>query len=510
MDRDPTSTQMHEHKEKVKDQPSVLLTGNGAPIAHKTASLTVGHQGPLLLQDHVFLDEMSHFNRERIPERVVHAKGAGAFGYFEVTHDITKYTKAKIFSKIGKRTPIAVRFSTVGGENGSADTVRDPRGFAVKFYTEEGVWDLVGNNTPIFFIKDPILFPSFIHTQKRNPVTHLKDIDMFWDFISLRPETTHQVMILFSDRGIPDGYRYMNGYGSHTFKLVNDDNQFVYCKFHYKTDQGIKNLFSAKAAKISSQDPDYSIRDLYNAIAKKNFPSWTFYIQVMTEQQAEKFKWNPFDVTKIWPHKEFPLIPVGKLVLDKNPSNYFAEVEQLAFNPAHLAPGIEPSPDKMLQGRLFAYGDTQRYRLGANHFQLPVNCPYKNLSLMNYQRDGFMSVNNQRGAPNYYPNSFSGPEVHVTAKSPPFNVVGVIDRHEPIDEDDFGQVTIFWQNVLDADAKTRLVNNIAMSLSDASNFIIERAIGNFSKVDIELGQRLIDELRKAGKSINITAKSARL
>ncbi|CAG5100510.1 Similar to Cat: Catalase (Drosophila melanogaster) [Cotesia congregata] len=484
------------------DKPPVLLTGNGAPIANKTASLTVGPRGPLLLQDFVYLDEQTHFDRERIPERVVHAKGAGAFGYFEVTHDITQYTRAKIFSKIGKKTPIAVRFSTVGGEN--------PRGFAVKFYTEEGVWDLVGNNTPIFFVKDPLLFPSFIHTQKRNPVTHLKDMDMFWDFLSLRPESTHQVMILFSDRGIPDGYPHMNGYGSHTFKLVNNNNEFVYCKFHYKTDQGIKNLTAEEAAKISSQDPDYAIRSLYNTIAKKEFPSWTFYIQVMTEQQADKFQWNPFDLTKVWPHKEYPLIPVGKLVLDKNPSNYFADVEQLAFDPAHMVPGIEPSPDKMLQGRLFAYSDTHRHRLGPNHLQLPVNCPYKSISIMNYQRDGSMTIHDQDGAPNYYPNSFKGPEVCPAVKSPAFSAFGDIDRYEPVNEDNFGQVTTFWQKVLDADAKTRLVTNMANSLAKASNFIAERAIRNFSQVDVDFGQRLTDELRKKGKMINISGKGANL
>jgi len=278
-----------------------LTTSGGSLIGNKLASLTVGPRGPILLQDHVLLDETAHFDRERIPERVVHAKGAGAFGYFEVTHDITKYTKAAVFSQVGKQTPIAIRFSTVGGESGSADTVRDPRGFAIKFYTEEGNWDIVGNNTPIFFLRDPILFPSFIHTQKRNPVTHLKDPDMFWDFISLRPETTHQVSFLFSDRGIPDGYRCMNGYGSHTFKMVNAAGEAFYCKFHCKTDQGIKNLDTDKAFTLSAADPDYSIRDLYNSIAQGQFPSWTFKIQIMTFEEAEKFRWNPFDLTKVWP-----------------------------------------------------------------------------------------------------------------------------------------------------------------------------------------------------------------
>lgn len=503
--RDPASEQLNDYRKHQKGEPSVLLTGNGAPIANKTASLTVGPRGPVLIQDFVYLDEMSHFGRERIPERVVHAKGAGAFGYFEVTNDISKYCKAKVFSEIGKRTPIAVRCSTVGGESGSADTVRDPRGFAVKFYTEEGIWDLVGNNTPIFFIKDPLFFPSFIHTQKRNPATHLKDADMFWDFISLRPETTHQVMFLFSDRGIPDGHRHMNGYGSHTFKLVNDKDEMVWCKFHYKTDQGIKNLLAEDAARISSSDPDYSIRDLYNAIAEGNYPSWTFYIQVMTQEQADAFQWNPFDLTKVWPHKQFPLIKVGKLVLNRNPANYFADVEQMAFDPAHMIPGIEPSPDKMLQGRLFAYGDTHRHRLGPNHLQLPVNCPYKSISTINYQRDGLMTLYSQGGAPNYFPNSFDGPRECPSAKSSTFFVSGKVDRFDPVNEDDYGQVTTFWRDVMDAGAKTRLVENMSASLANASNFIVERAVKNFSRVDVDLGKRLSDALRKLGKPINHSA-----
>ncbi|KAK2169480.1 hypothetical protein LSH36_9g00000 [Paralvinella palmiformis] len=358
----------------------LLTTGYGRPVGMKTAIQTVGRRGPALLQDVVFLDELAHFDRERIPERVVHAKGAGAFGHFEVTHDVTAYTKAKLFEHIGKKTPLCARLSTVGGERGSADTVRDPRGFAIKFYTEEGNWDLVGNNTPIFFIRDPMLFPSFIHTQKRNPKTNLKDPDMFWDFLTLRPESTHQVSFLFSNRGTPDGFRYMNGYGSHTFKLVNAKEEAVYCKFHYKTNQGIKNLTGKQAREIEGTDPDYAVRDLYNAIARGDYPSWTLYFQIMTFEEAENFRWNPFDLTKVWPLSDYPLIPVGQITLNRNPKNYFTEVEQVAFSPAHLVPGIEPSPDKMLQGRLFSYGDTHRHRLGTNYLQFPVNCPYKVLS----------------------------------------------------------------------------------------------------------------------------------
>lgn len=439
---------------------------------------------------------MSHFDRERIPERVVHAKGAGAFGYFEVTDDISKYCAAKVFEKVGKRTPVAIRFSTVGGESGSADTARDPRGFAVKFYTDDGIWDLVGNNTPIFFIRDPILFPSFIHTQKRNPQTHLKDADMFWDFISLRPETTHQVSFLFSDRGTPDGYRYMHGYGSHTFKMINKQGEPIYCKFHFRSNQGIKNLDAKKADELAGSDPDYSIRDLFNAIKKGDFPSWNLCIQVMTFEQAKTYKYNPFDVTKVWPHKEFPLIKVGKMVLDRNPTNYFAEVEQIAFSPAHLVPGIEPSPDKMLQGRLFSYSDTHRHRLGANYLQIPVNCPYR-VSVKNYQRDGPMTVtDNQGNAPNYYPNSFSGPEEcprsrSLQSKCP---VSGDVYRYSSGDEDNFSQVTDFWLRVLDDGARKRLVSNIAGHLMNASNFIQERAVKNFSMVHPDFGRMLTEQL----------------
>ncbi|XP_046390887.1 catalase isoform X1 [Ischnura elegans] len=492
--RDPASDQLTNYKKSV-GQADKLTTGHGAPIDNKISSLTVGPRGPILLQDVTLIDELSHFDRERIPERVVHAKGAGAFGYFEVTHDISKYCKACLFSEVGKKTPIGVRFSTVGGESGSADTARDPRGFAVKFYTEDGIWDLVGNNTPIFFIRDPLLFPSFIHTQKRNPATHLKDPDMFWDFITLRPETTHQVCFLFSDRGTPNGYRFMNGYGSHTFKLVNAKNEPVYCKFHYKTDQGIKNLMADKAGELSATDPDYSIRDLYNAISKGDFPSWTMYIQVMTFAQAEKWRWNPFDLTKVWPHGEFPLIPVGKLVLDRNPKNYFAEVEQIAFSPSHLIPGIEPSPDKMLQGRLFSYADTHRHRLGANYLQLPVNCPYR-CPVKNYQRDGPQTYHNQDGAPNYFPNSFSGPVECPKAALAKFSTTGDVQRYNADDEDNFGQVTLFWKKTLKPEERERLVENIASHLKDAADFIQERALKNFSQVDAEFGSKLRDGLKK--------------
>jgi catalase len=463
-----------------------------------TKSLTIGERGPILLQDTNFIEHLSHFDRERIPERVVHAKGAGAFGYFEVTHDISKYCKAKIFEKVGKKTPWAVRFSTVGGESGSADSARDPRGFANKFYTEEGNWDLVGNNTPIFFIRDPILFPSFIHTQKRNPQTHLKDPDMFWDFISLRPETTHQVSFLFSDRGTPFGYRHMNGYGSHTFKMINGQGKPVYCKFHMKTDQKIKNLSTDEAGRLAGDNPDYAIQDLYNSIADGNFPSWSMSIQVMTFEQAETYKYNPFDLTKIWPQAEFPLMPVGKCVLNRNPVNYFAEVEQIAFTPANMVPGIEASPDKMLQGRLFSYADTHRHRLGANYAQLPVNCPKNHPKT--YQRDGPQSTDmHQKGAPNYFPNSFNGPQEDPAAAQSIFPATGDVKRIDTGDEDNFSQVDTFWKKVLTPDARQRLVNNIAGHLQNANDEIRARTVKNFSQVNDEYGNMLKEALKKLGK-----------
>ncbi|CAH1119640.1 unnamed protein product [Phaedon cochleariae] len=486
--RDRATNQLVDYKNKVTEVESVT-TAYGNQISERAATLTVGPRGPVLLQDQNLIDELVHFERERIPERVVHAKGAGAFGYLEITDDITRYSAAKVFSSVGKKTPLGVRFSTVGGESGSADTARDPRGFAVKIYTEDGIWDITGNNTPIFFIRDPILFPSFIHTQKRNPQTHLKDPDAFWDFMSLRPETMHQLLFLFSDRGIPDGYRCMNGYGSHTFKLVNKDGKSHFCKFVFKTNQGIKNLSAQKAEQLSALDPDYSIRDLFNAIADGKHPSWTFYVQIMTAEQAAASKFNPFDLTKVWPQGEYPLIRVGKMVLNRNPENYFAEVEQIAFSPAHMPPGIEASPDKMLQARLFAYGDTHRHRLGANHLQLPVNCPFK---VKNYQRDGPMCYNNQGSAPNYFPNSFGGPQNDQVAKSldPPFAVSGEAYRYDNRDDDNFTQARVFYQTVLKKDEQDRLIENVAAHLSGAADFIQERQVKLFRQVDNQLGERV--------------------
>ena len=482
--------------------PKQLRTSNGAPVDSLTASMTAGPRGPILLQDFTLLDHMSHFDRERIPERVVHAKGAGAFGTFTLTTDfLKKHCRADLFQHVvGSQTPVAVRFSTVGGESGSADTARDPRGFAIKFYTEQGNWDLVGNNTPIFFLRDPILFPSFIHTQKRNPATHLADANMFWDFISLRPETLHQVSFLFSDRGTPNGYRHMNGYGSHTFKNVNHQGEAIYVKYHFKTDQGVANLTPAQAQRLASEEPDYAIRDLYNAIASGNYPSWTLYVQVMTYQQAEQVSFHPFDLTKVWPHSQFPLHEVGRLVLDTNPTDYFTQVEQLAFAPSHMIPGIEPSPDKMLQARLFSYPDTHRHRLGANYGSIPVNQSVNNSSNgsnSHYQRDGPMQVtDNGSGGPNYFPNSFRGP-LPVESAAWHSNTITTcqVQRTDTGAEDNISQCRQFYTTVLDEAARDRLTTNIAGHLSRCTcPFIRQRAVDNFGAVHPDYGARIAQKL----------------
>ncbi|KAJ9590251.1 hypothetical protein L9F63_016638, partial [Diploptera punctata] len=472
----------------------LIETGYGVPVDDITNILTVGTRGPALLQDVMFLDTMSSFDRERIPERVVHARGAGAFGYFEVTNDITKYTKASVFAKVGKRTRIAVRFSVVSISKGGADTTRDPRGFAIKFYTDYGIWDLVGNNTPIFFIRDPMLFPLFIHSQKYNPVTNIKDVDMYWDFITRQHETVYQIMITWSDLGTPAGYRFMNGFGSHTFKMVNEHDEAVYVKFHYYTDQGIRNLTNDEAIRLAGTDDAYSTRDLYNAIANKDYPTWSFKIQVMTFEEAERFRWNPFDVTKIWPLDEYPLIDVGKIVLNENPTNYFSDVEQIAFSPARMIPGIEPSPDKLLQGRLFSYSDTQRYRLGTNYLQLPVNCPFGNKKpLTNYQRDGAANVLRQSGAPNYYPNSFGGPVNYKPAAQSVFHTSGDVARYNSSVEDNFGQASMFWDSMT-TDQQTNMVDNIAATARKTAPFLQKRIVEMFTKVSEEFGKQLQKKL----------------
>jgi len=475
-------------------KPEQQTTSNGAPVDDNQNSITAGEYGPILLQDFNLIDKLAHFDRERIPERVVHAKGAGAHGYFEVTHDVTKYCKAKFLDQVGKRTPIIARFSTVGGEKGSADTERDPRGFAVKFYTEEGNWDMVGNNTPVFFIRDPSKFPDFIHTQKRNPQTNCKDPNMFWDFLSLVPESVHQVSILFSDRGTPDGYRHMHGYGSHTFKWVNKGGEAFFVKFHFRVDGGTKELSAEQADKLKSVDADYATKDLFDHIASGKSATWTLNVQVMPEADAAKYKWNIFDVTKVWPHGDYPLQPVGKMVLNRNPENYFAEIEQVAFAPSHLVPGIEPSQDKMLQGRLFSYPDTHRHRLGVNYQQIPVNCPFRT-RVTNNHRDGFMAIDNQGNKPNYEPSSFGGHAADERFKEHSFKVTGLAQRFKPAHpNDDFAQPGALFRKVMKPEARTNLINNIVGHLKNANRDIQERQVKIFYKCDPEYGNRIAQGL----------------
>jgi catalase len=472
-----------------------LTTAFGIPVADDQNSMTAGKRGPVLMQDVHLLEKLGHFDRERIPERVVHAKGAGAGGYFEVTADVTKYTKAKFLSEIGKKTEVFARFSTVGGEKGSADAARDPRGFAVKFYTEEGNYDFVGNNTPVFFIRDPLKFSDFIHTQKRHPSTNCKDPDMFWDFLSLTPESIHQVTVLFSDRGTPATYRHMNGYSSHTFKWYNDKGESFWVQYHFKTDQGIKNLTREEAARMSGEDPDHATRDLYEAIDRGDFPSWTLEVQILTAEEGLNYHWDIFDITKVWPHAEVPPIKIGKLMLNRNPVNYFAEVEQAAFCPGNLVPGIATSPDKMLQARLFSYHDTHIHRLGPNYHLLPVNAP-KNAPENNYQRDGFMrSDENGGGGPNYWPNSFGGPEPDPTKSEPPFEVSGTAERTPyPHPNDDFQQAGVLYRKVMTDEDRDHLVGNITDHLRGAQRRIQIRQTALFYKADPEYGHRVADGL----------------
>ncbi|UYP08108.1 catalase KatA [Priestia megaterium] len=470
-----------------------LTTSWGAPVGDNQNSMTAGSRGPTLIQDVHLLEKLAHFNRERVPERVVHAKGAGAHGYFEVTNDVSTYTKAAFLSEVGKRTPLFVRFSTVAGENGSADTVRDPRGFAVKFYTEEGNYDLVGNNTPVFFIRDAIKFPDFIHTQKRDPRTHLKNPTAVWDFWSLSPESLHQVSILMSDRGIPATLRHMHGFGSHTFKWVNTEGDGVWVKYHFKTEQGVKNLAPDVAAKIAGENPDYHTEDLFNAIEKGDLPSWKLYVQIMPLEDADTYRFDPFDVTKVWSQKDYPLIEVGRMVLDRNPENYFAEVEQATFSPGTLVPGIDVSPDKMLQGRLFAYSDAHRYRVGANHQALPINRPRSEVK--NYQRDGQMRFDDNGGRSVYYePNSFSGPTESHENKQAAYPVSGVADSVAYDHNDHYTQAGDLYR-LLSEDERTRLVANIVEAMKPVEKEEIKlRQIQHFYKADPEYGKRIADGL----------------
>lgn len=406
-----------------------LTSINGAPVANNQDSLTVGPRGPMLLQDVWFLEKLAHFDREVIPERRMHAKGSGAFGTFTVTKDITEFTRAKLFSKVGKQTEMFVRFSTVAGERGAADAERDIRGFAMRFYTEEGNWDLVGNNTPVFFFRDPLKFPDLNHAVKRDPRTNMRSATNNWDFWTQLPEALHQVTVVMSDRGIPASYRHMHGFGSHTFSFINAKNERYWVKFHLRTQQGIKNLTDAEAAQLVGNDRESHQRDLYEAIERKDFPKWTMFVQIMPEADAQKVPYHPFDLTKVWPKADYPLIEVGEFELNRNPDNYFSDVEQAAFNPAHVVPGISFSPDRMLQGRLFSYGDAQRYRLGVNHFQIPVNtprCPYHA-----FHRDGAMRVDGNYGSTSHYePNTTGEWQQQPDFSEPPLAAEGSIDRFD--------------------------------------------------------------------------------
>jgi catalase len=471
-----------------------LTTASGKPYFENEDTMSVGPRGPLLLQDFILHEKMAHFNRERIPERVVHAKGSGAYGIFTVTGDITKYTKAKIFSEVGKQTKMFARFSTVGGEKGSADTERDPRGFALKFYTEDGNWDLVGNNTPVFFVKDPKKFGDFIHTQKRDPKTNCKSATMKWDFWSLNPESLHQVMILMSDRGTPYGYRHMHGFSSHTYSFINSDNQRVWTKFHFVTQQGIKNFDVDEAEKMKGADPDFAQRDLVDAIEKGDFPKWTMNVQIMTEEQAKTFRWNPFDLTKVWPHADFPLIEAGVMELNKIPDNYFAHVEQAAFAPAHVVDGISHSPDKMLQGRILSYPDAQRYRLGGNYELLPVNsCPYM---VANYQRDGVMRADDNGGAaPNYFPNSFDNIKVDESYKEPSWQLDSSLadhyNRNAEGENDHYTQPGNLFRDAMKPEQQQHLIKNIVHDMNGIDgpkrSEIINRQLCHWFRADIKLG-----------------------
>ncbi len=472
----------------MKDPKAKLTSNNGAPVPDNQNVMTAGPRGPLLMQDVWFLEKLAHFDREVIPERRMHAKGSGAFGTFTVTDDIAKFTKAKIFSAVGKKTDLFVRFSTVAGERGAADAERDIRGFAMKFYTEEGNWDLVGNNTPVFFLKDPLKFPDLNHAVKRDSKTNMRSARNNWDFWTSLPESLHQVTITMSERGLPLSYRHMNGYGSHTFSLINANNERFWVKFHFKTQQGIKNLTDQEAETLVGTDRESHQRDLFDSIGNGDFPRWDMKIQVMPEEDAAKCPFNPFDLTKVWPHGDYPLLDVGVLELNKNPENYFADVEQAAFNPTNIVPGIGFSPDKMLQGRLFSYGDAQRYRLGVNHHLIPVNqarCP-----VHGYHRDGAMRVDgNHGGTLGYEPNSYGEWQEQPDFREPPLAVEGAADHwnHREDNDDYYSQPGNLFR-MMNPEQQKALFENTARAMGDAPKEIKIRHINNCMKADSAYGE----------------------
>jgi catalase len=464
-----------------------LTTAAGAPVPDNQNVITAGPRGPQLLQDVWFLEKLAHFDREVIPERRMHAKGSGAFGTFTVTDDITKYTRAKLFSSIGRKTDVFVRFSTVAGERGAADAERDIRGFAIKFYTEEGNWDLVGNNTPVFFFRDPLKFPDLNHAVKRDPRTNMRSARNNWDFWTLLPEALHQITILMSERGIPASYRHMHGFGSHTFSLIDAAGKRSWVKFHFRTEQGIRNLSDEEATKIIGVDRESSQRDLYDAIERGEFPRWTMFVQVMPEADAAKVPYHPFDLTKVWPKKDYPLIRVGTLELNRNPENYFADVEQAAFNPANVVPGIGFSPDRMLQGRLFSYGDAQRYRLGVNHGHIPVNAP--KCPFHSYHRDGAMRVDGNQGSTLHYePNSAGEWQEQPSYREPPLALGGAADHwnHREDDDDYYSQPRALFR-LMDDRQKQLLFENTARAIAEVPAEIRNRHIANCTKCDPAYG-----------------------
>lgn len=472
----------------------ILTTTAGNPIGDNQNSITAGPRGPVLMQDYQLIEKLAHQNRERIPERVVHAKGWGAFGTLTVKHDISKYTKAKLFSSVGKKTDLVMRFSTVAGELGAADAERDVRGFAIKFYTEEGNWDIVGNNTPVFFVRDPYKFPDFIHTQKRHPKTNMRSPTAMWDFWSLSPESLHQVTILFSDRGLPVGVRHVNGYGSHTYSFINVKNERVWVKFHFKTQQGHKHFTNKEAAEVVGKTRESTQEDLYYAIEKKDFPKWTFFIQVMTEAQAKQTTFNPFDLTKVWPHGDFPLIEVGEIELNRNPDNYFSEIELLALSPSNIIPGVSFSPDKMLQARIFSYADAHRYRLGTHYEALPVNKP--RCPMNHYHKDGSMRFFENMPSPDAYyePNSFNGPVEHAQFREPPLAIEGDADRYNHREgNDDFSQPRALF-NLFDDAQKERLFSNLAEAMQGVPKSIVDRQLALFDKIDKAYGAGVRNKL----------------
>ncbi|MCX7801341.1 MAG: catalase [Fimbriimonadales bacterium] len=469
------------------EEKKTLTTAAGIPVGDNQNSLTAGPRGPLLMQDWILFEKHAHFNRERIPERVVHAKGSGAYGTFTCTNPLPQFTKARLFAEAGKQTPVFVRFSTVAGERGAADAERDVRGFAVKFYTEEGNWDLVGNNTPVFFVRDPYKFPDFIRTQKRDPKTNLRNPTAMWDFWSLSPESLHQVTILFSDRGLPASYRHMNGYGSHTFSFYNDAGERFWVKFHFKTLQGIRCLTDEEAEAMIGKDRETHQRDLFHAIERGEFPKWRLMVQIMPEADADKTPYNPFDLTKVWPHGDYPLIEVGVMELNRNPENYFAEVEQSAFSPGNVVPGIGHSPDKMLQMRILSYADAHRYRVGTNYDLLPVNRPQ--CPVHSYHRDGSMRFDdNSGGSVNYEPNSFGGPVEDPRYKEPPLRISGDADRYDHREgNDDFSQPRALYR-LMTSEQRERLHRAIAGAMKGVPQFIVDRQLALFDRVDPEYGQ----------------------